>query len=90
MDAYTTLKFNFDGVYDVFNIIAQTSNGIVSKYVESNLQKAADRVTEKANNNDMTNIINQIENFDQSIKFNYNTNESGLADYRTVYDELKQ
>lgn len=64
MDAYTTLKFNFDGVYDVFNNIAKAANEMTSKTVEAgilsgmNIESAiasgVNRVNENANNNIVT------------------------------------
>jgi hypothetical protein len=51
MDAYTTLKFNFDGVYDVFNSIAGLANDFVSKQIETPIQSGTNRITENANNN---------------------------------------
>jgi hypothetical protein len=96
MDAYTTLKFNFDGVYDVFNNIANITNAAVSKTIEAPMQKAMDTITDKLNNNKFTSGLNVIESLDQNINFNgflqKNTlqEESGMVDYRTVYTELKQ
>ena len=54
MDAYTTLKFNFDGVYDVFNNIASLTNEVVSKTIEAPMNKAIQQVTNAANNNRLT------------------------------------
>gem|GEM_PF-6238625 len=45
MDAYATLKFNFDGVYDVFNNIANVTNNIMSQTVEAPVQKAVEQTT---------------------------------------------
>lgn len=94
LDAYTTLKFNFDGVYDVFNNIAQITNGIVSEKIEGPIKKAVDRTTEKANNNDVTDVINKIENLDQNINFNgYMKPEeemTGMMEYTVAYNELRQ
>ena len=71
MDAYATLKFNFDGVYDVFNNIAQITNTIVSQKVEAPIQKAVDQTTQNSNNNAIvTGILEPIENADQNINFN--------------------
>ncbi len=90
MDAYTTLKFNFDWVYDVFNTIAQTANRFVSKEIEAPTQKTVDKITDKANNNFIvTGILNPIENFDQTINFN-SYNDSGMIEYTTAYNQLKQ
>lgn len=94
LDAYTTLKFNFDGVYDVFNNIAQTANSFVSKQVEAPIQKAIKQTTEKLNNNAIMSGLNTIENLDQNINFNgYNTQTggvTGMIEYKTAYNELKQ
>ena len=70
MDAYATLKFNFDGVYDVFNNIANITNEAVSKTVEAPLQKAMDTINSGINNNALTSGFNTIENLDQNINFN--------------------
>jgi len=94
LDAYTTLKFNFDGVYDVFNSIAQTANGFTNTAIEAPIQKAVDRTTDKANNNALvTGILNPIEDFDQNINFNsYHSaqEDTGMLEYKTAYNELKQ
>jgi len=93
LDAYFTLKFNFDGVYDVFNNIANASNNIVSKGIEAPTQKAIENITNTVNNNRVTDTgFEFIEGLDQDINLNgYNTiEESGMVDYRTVQKELKQ
>lgn len=94
LDAYATLKFNFDGVYDVLNNIAQSANSLVSKKVEAFIQKTIDRTTENANNNLLTTGANAIEEFDQNININTNSylpkEESGMMDYQTAYNKLKQ
>ena len=92
IDAYTTLKFNFDGVYDVFNNIAQTTNAIVSEKVEAPIQRAVDFTTDKLNNNEITSGFNKVEEFDQNIYLNgyVPKEETGMIDYATAYSELKQ
>lgn len=98
LDAYATLKFNFDGVYDVFNTIAQSANSIVSQKIEAPIQEGVDRTTEKANNNRLTTGANAIENFDQNINPNINLNvngylpkeETSMLDYQVAYNKLKQ
>ncbi|MCX6825442.1 MAG: VCBS repeat-containing protein [candidate division SR1 bacterium] len=91
MDAYMTLKFNFDGVYDVFNSIASASNKIVSQVVEAPIQQAVDLTTNTLNNNAVVSGLNT--NLDQNINFNgYHSNEgeTGMIEYKTAYDELKE
>lgn len=95
MDAYTTLKFNFDGVYDVFNSIAQTTNSFVSKQVESPANKAVNRATEQANDNAIMSGLNAIENLDQNINLKFDgyhqsDAESGMIAYADAFKELKQ
>jgi len=95
IDAYTTLKFNFDGVYDVFNSIASMTNNFVSKQIEAPIQKATNWVTDQANNNAITSGLNAIENLDQSININFNgynppKEESGMIDYNVAYNDLKK
>lgn len=96
LDAYTTLKFNFDGVYDVFNTIAQTTNEFVSKKIEAPIQEAIKDTTDKLNNNAIvTGIFNPIEDFDQNINFNGYVPKSsqettGMIDYKVAYNQLKQ
>jgi hypothetical protein len=71
LDAYATLKFNFDGVYDVFNSIAQTANSFTSQKIEAPIQKAVNQTTNTLNNNSIvTGILEPIENFDQNININ--------------------
>lgn len=96
LDAYTTLKFNFDGVYDVFNSIAQTANSFVSKKIEAPIQKAIEQTTEKLNTNDLIDKLNSIEEFDQNINMNMNgyipkTEETTeMIEYNVAYSELKK
>ncbi|MEI7918863.1 MAG: hypothetical protein WCH65_01250 [bacterium] len=94
LDAYTTLKFNFDGVYDVFNSIAQTANNAVSQLIEAPIQQAVKETTNQLNNNAIvTGILQPIENLDQNINFNsyHSTQEdTGMMAYTTAYNELKQ
>lgn len=97
LDAYTTLKFNFDGVYDVFNSIAQTTNNFVSKQIESPIQKAIQQTTEKLNDNAIISGLDAIEDFDQKINFNgFNmpseetTETTETIEYKTAYNELKK
>jgi len=95
LDAYATLKFNFDGVYDVFNNIAQITNGFVSEKIETPIQKGVDRVTDKAKNNAITDTgFDFIEGLDQNINFNgYMKPEeeaTGTMEYTTAYNELRQ
>jgi len=93
MDAYATLKFNFDGVYDVFNNIAQTANSFTSQKIEAPIQQAVDQTTNVLNNNAIvTGILNPIENLDQNINLNgfNDQEESGMLDYQTAYVQLKQ
>lgn len=92
LDAYTQLKFNFDGVYDVFNNIAKITNNIVSEKIEAPIQKAVDRTTDKVNNNYIMSGFNAVEDFDQNINFNgyLHSEETGMMEYNTAYAELKQ
>ncbi len=92
MDAYATLKFNFDGVYDVFNNIANITNNIVSQTVEAPIQKAVEQATDKLNNNAIVSGANFIEGLDQNININgYNSpqEETGMIEYADAYAELK-
>jgi len=66
LDAYTTLKFNFDGVYDVFNNIAQISNGYVSKF-EGLTIETMEKVEKAANDNEIVDVLNKIEELDQNV-----------------------
>ena len=96
LDAYTTLKFNFDGVYDVFNSIANITNGFVSKQIETPIQKTVNQITNWLNNNPIMSWLNNIGNFNQNINVNvngYNTQTGGITgiiDYKVAYTELTQ
>lgn len=93
MDAYTTLKFNFDGVYDVFDNIAQISNGYVSKF-EGLITETMEKVDEAVNDNAVTDVLNKIEELDQNVNIDLDvyhpTEETGLIDYTVAYNELRQ
>lgn len=54
MDAYATLKFNFDGVYDIFDNISQNINNIMTQSIETPINKAIEQVTDQINNNIIT------------------------------------
>lgn len=98
LDAYTTLKFNFDGVYDVFNSIASATNNIVSKKIEAPIQKAVEQTTKELNNNEVMDKLNSIGDFEQNINVNYQwyipkddiQETSGMIEYAVAYDELKK
>lgn len=94
IDAYTQLKFNFDGVYDVFNNIAQITNEMVSKNIEWPINKAVERTTDKLNNNSGIDKMNEIiEQLDQDINLNgYNntTEDTNMLEYTTAYTELRK
>ncbi len=92
LDAYATLKFNFDGVYDVFNNIANVSNNIMNQYVEPAIQSGVNRATDKMNNNQITNTgFEFIEKLDQDINLNgYHQEPSDMVIYTIVQQQLKQ
>lgn len=93
MDAYLTLKYNFDGVYDVFNNIANITNNFVSKNIEAPIQETMKNATDTFNNNVVTDTgFDLIQQFDQNINLNRNDVEgdTGMIDYRTAKNELKQ
>ena len=94
MDAYTTLKFNFDGVYDVFNNIASITNNMVSQNIEAPIQKAVDWTTDKANNNGITDTgFDIIDGLNQNLNFNgyipQEEDEGEMMDYASAYSELR-
>ncbi len=95
LDAYTMLKFSFDGVYEVFATIAQSVNSFVSKNVEQPIQKSINQATDTLQNNQATDMLNSIPNLNININpsgYLPNTwNETaGMIDYATAYNELKQ
>lgn len=93
MDAYTTLKFNFDGVYDVFDNIAKISNSYVSQ-AEGFLMETMEKAESGLNNNNFTDVLNKIEELDQNVNIDLDvyhpTEETGLIDYTVAYNELRQ
>lgn len=91
MDAYTTLKFNFDGVYDIFNTIAQTTNNMVSKQIEAPIQKTVNQTTNTLNNNAVTSGVNTLPINNINIQGYYSPKEeSGMMDYNIAYAQLKE
>jgi len=69
----------------------------MSKTVEPSIQKAINQTTDTLNNNDILDKLNSIENLDQNINVNLNgyvpkntQDTSGMMEYTTAYNELKQ
>lgn len=65
MDAYTTLKYNFDGVYNVMNNIAQTTNLIMQQHVDAPIQQGMKKTNNALNSG--AELIQQIEDGSLSL-----------------------
>lgn len=92
MDAYATLKFNFDGVYDIFDNISQNINNIMTQSIETPINKAIEQVTDQINNNIITTWINNgIDSINQDIDIEgYQQNETQMIGYQEAYQQLRQ
>jgi len=100
IDAYLTLKYNFDWVYNVLDNIVQTVNNMTSEYIETPIQQTVWQVTDIANNNPVNDAAQTIgwwwipglSWFGLSgLKLNFNSlpEYSWDSDYNTEYQKLK-
>ncbi len=86
MDAYTRLKYNFEGVYSLMDSLANTANDFVSKNIQTPIQKGTNLVTSGLNNNNINNGIQNIPNL--NINGYLPSDDSGSLDYTTAYKTL--
>lgn len=95
LDAYTRLKYNFEGVYSIMDNLATTTNAFVSQNIESPINQSMQSFNSGANNDD---AVQNLNNLNTNIDLNGilpSTNktadaDTGTLDYATAYKTLHE
>jgi hypothetical protein len=90
IDAYTRLKYNFDGVYTLINNIADASNKMITENIEKPIGKGINDANSWMNTNIQQNIDNASTNIDVNIQGFMQSQTTGELAYADAYKKLNQ